>query len=106
MRNFAKKVFLTGTLLLAATTFYAQAALPPLWESVREYKALLNSSKELGEHLKPGDMINDIKRDESGFVITATHTTIKVDVVYEPIDNAGPAKFHLVFHEADAPVAQ
>jgi hypothetical protein len=86
---------LASSLAFAAS---ACAALPPLYESAKEIRALLESPK-LGELLGSGDAIQSITKVDDGFIVATTKHIIKVDVVYDPVDHPGPAKFHLVFHE-------
>ncbi len=96
--NSLSKLFFTGaTLCFAFTAIDAHAALPPFYQSVKEYKALL-SSPELANELGSAAMVRDIQRNDEGFVVTSQQQTLVVDVVYDPISKPGPAKFHLVFH--------
>lgn len=90
-------ICLAANLALAAN---ATAALPPFYESTKEIRALLDSP-QLGEQLGSGDAIQSISRAEHGFIVTTTKHSIKVDVVYDPVDHPGPAKFHLVFHDKE-----
>lgn len=99
MRTFSKLILIGSTFCFAFTAINVQAALPPFYESVKEYKALL-ASPELANQISPGEMIRDIQRDEQGFLVTSLRQTLQVDVVYDPISQPGPAKFHLVFHTA------
>jgi hypothetical protein len=88
--------------LFAAISFsaIANAALPPLYESLSEYKSLLNS-QELAEKLGSAEGIKDIKRTEHGFQISTYRYVLNVDTVFEPQGFPGPAKFHFVFHELE-----
>ncbi len=86
------------TLLLAV--FSAQAALPPVYQSTKEYRALLDSPK-LTELLGSGEAIRSIARDEKGFIVQTTKYSLRVDVIYDPMDHPGPAKFHLAFHDPE-----
>lgn len=74
------------------------AILPPVYESVKEYKALLDD-RQLTEKLGSGESILAIKRIDQGFFILTTRYTMSVDVIYDPTERIGPAAFHLVFHE-------
>lgn len=92
------------TYILAALTIFAcsnvEAALSPYYESMREYKALLDSP-ELTQQLGSGNAIEDIQRSEKGFLIKTTRQALQVDIVYDPVDHPGPQKFHFQFHQAD-----
>ena len=91
-----KMRFFLSLICLTTATVSLHAVLPPFYESVKEYKALLDSP-ELEKHLSSGEAILDIKRDETGFSVTSTRRTLKVGIVYEPTNMPGPAKFHLEF---------
>lgn len=82
-------------------TISAQAALPPVYQSTKEFRALLDSPK-LTEIIGSAEPVKSIIRDDNGFIVTTNRHLLKVDVVYEAMANAGPAKFHLVFHEPEA----
>lgn len=82
---------------MAATS--AIAALPPLYETLAEFKSLINS-KELTERLNSGEAIMNITRNDKGFTVETNKHTLDVEVVYEPTGHPGPAHYHLVFKEA------
>lgn len=73
------------------------ALLPPLYTSLEEYRQLINS-KELSAKLGSGQAIQSIERVENGFVIQTPRYTLHVDVIHEPQEHPGPARFHLEFH--------
>jgi len=98
MKKISKIIFLGILFCLSTAAFHVEALLPPVYESTREYKALI-TNRELTTQLGSAEMIRDIKRDETGFTVTGLHHTLKVDVVYDPISHPGPAQFHLVFHK-------
>lgn len=79
-------------------TTQIQAALPPLYQSLNEYKALLGNPA-LAEKLTSADLIESIELKEGGFLIKTNKHTLKVDLVYDPQGMPGPQKFHLVFQE-------
>ena len=92
-----KKIF--GLVLAASALSYSlQAALPPLYESLSEYKSLLGD-EELSNKLGSAEGIQDVKRTEKGFRITTKKYNLDVDIVFEPQSHPGPAKFHFVFHD-------
>lgn len=85
-------------LSLFASISSLDAALPPLYATLNEYKSLLND-QELADKLGSAESIRDIKRTESGFIVTGNRYSLHVDLIYEPQNHPGPAKFHFVFHE-------
>lgn len=95
----SKSKKITGAILGTCIGAQACAALPPLYQTLNEYKALL-ISPELTEKLVSADAIEDIQRDSSGFIIKTNKHTLKVGVVYDPQTMPGPSKFHFVFNEA------
>lgn len=74
------------------------AALPPLWQSVNEIKAILDDP-ELGVKLASGEMILKIKRSEEGWSIVTSRHYLAVRVIPQPQTMPGPAKFKLEFEE-------
>jgi hypothetical protein len=92
-----KKLF--GLVLAtSALSSSLQAALPPLYESLSEYKSLLGS-EELSNKLGSAEGIQDVKRTEKGFRIATKKYNLDVDIVFEPQSQPGPAKFHFIFHD-------
>ena len=82
MKNLSKHLFLGAAIVFSAAAFHAEALLPPFFESLKEYSCLLNSP-ELSARLGSADMLRDIERTDTGFLITSLHHTLKVDVVYD-----------------------
>ena len=76
------------------------AALPPFYQNLVEYKTLLNS-QELANKFGSAEGILDIKRTEKGFFITGYKHTLTVEIIYDSQDRPGPAKFHLVFQNLE-----
>lgn len=72
------------------------ALLPPLYESLNEYRALLNDQK-LSQLFTSGEPIVSVVKNETGFVVTTTRHHVVVEVVYEKQNMPGPAKFHFVY---------
>ncbi len=107
MHKLTRNFFLATTVCFAAATLHVEALLPPFFQSLKEYKALLNTP-ELSAALGSADIIHDIQRDDKGFLITTSKHTLRVDVVYDPRGQdepkgfVGPALFHLEFHAAEA----
>ena len=88
--------------IISLSTFSASlsAALPPLYATLSEYKSLLRNP-ELAEKIGSGEPIQEIKRTDSGFLVTTNKHNLNVDIVYEPQDYPGPAKFHFIFHDVE-----
>lgn len=96
-----KKVIFS--LITAAVSFsaLANAALPPVYQSLNEYKALIKDP-ELASKLGTGaEGIQKITRTEQGFQISTKNYNLNVDIVFEPLPYPGPAKFHFVFHDLE-----
>lgn len=100
MKNSLKKLSVVAAISFSLITLSANAALPPLYESLNEYKSLLNS-QELASKLGSAEGIKDVKRTEKGFLVTANKYTMKVDLIYDAQEHPGPAKFHFVFHDLE-----
>lgn len=72
------------------------AALPPLFQGMREIKAIFDDPDTL-KYLDSGDVITDIKKTETGYLITTNKKEVLVEIVYESSSVPGPVKFHLRF---------
>lgn len=97
--KYMKKVFFClyiATLL--SSPLLLEAALPPFYQSLNEYKALLNS-EELAQKLGSAESLRNIERTESGFQIKTTRYILIVDVIHDPQEHPGPIPFHFNFHE-------
>lgn len=86
-------------LLCLSSALSLSAALPPLYQSSNEIKAIL-SSESLGSALSAGELITTIQKNKQGYEITTNRRHVQVDIVYEPNQKPGPAQFKLQFHEA------
>lgn len=75
------------------------ALLPPLYQSVKEYKALLNDPR-LEKNLSSGELIQNIERTETGFEVTTNKQVLKVAVIYKKQRMPGPAEFQLEFQKS------
>ncbi len=83
------------TFCIASQTF---GALPPLYQSLKELKAVLESP-ELSNKLTSADYIEEIRRTDEGFLIKTNKHTIQAKLVVEPQGMPGPTKFHVIFEE-------
>jgi hypothetical protein len=85
------------TLLLSLLFIQSSfAALPPLWEGVKEIKAILENP-QLGVSLQSGEEILKIKRIENGWLIITNKNRLPIKVVPQPQTIPGPQKFELEF---------
>jgi hypothetical protein len=84
------------TLVASLLTSTAFAALPPLYETLKEFKTLIEDPR-LEHSLTSADAIEKIERNEQGFVITTNKRTLIVKIAYEPAMRPGPAKYKLIF---------
>ena len=98
MKSLSSTIYMA---LTASTFFFAPAAealLPPLFDSISAYKELINSA-ELSRKLDVSESILDIERTDSGFLIITNKSTLIVDLIRQPQNQPGPAKYKLEFHE-------
>ena len=89
------------TCLLVVQVSTASAVLPPLYTGRDEFKTLVND-KQFTSKLDSGDVIVAIYRTKTGFTVLTNKHKMLVDVVADKSTKAGPAQFHLVFHDAVA----
>lgn len=80
-------------------TLHVQAALPPLYQGIKEIQAILESA-ELAQKLPSGDVIEEIKRTDTGFSITTNKRELQVHVTYVKTGKIGPDDFTLRFDES------
>lgn len=90
------KKFLFSLITFVTVNGPLTAVLPPLWEGVAEIKAILNDSK-LGELLGAGELIDQIIKTESGWIVLTNKHELEIKVVYQPQEMPGPAHFTLEF---------
>jgi hypothetical protein len=83
-------------LVMLGFSLSAHAALPPLYQSLNEYKALLNDAR-LAKSMTSAEMIKDIKRTDAGFEIMTNLQTIQVQVIPLPQGQPGPQQFSFKF---------
>lgn len=90
-----KKILFSAVLLCVANT--AWAILPPFYQSIAEYGQLLKDP-QLEKALGSGQVIEGIDRTSTGFVVRGNRSEVQVQIVYEPQNRPGPARFHFVFN--------
>ncbi|MFA6118808.1 MAG: hypothetical protein WCT85_01280 [Parachlamydiales bacterium] len=90
-----KKIIFIFIILFSVKGF---AILPPLYHSLNEIKAI-TSDERLSNELGSAELILEIKKNESGYLITTNKSTLQVDVIYIPQKMIGPGKFELKFYD-------
>ena len=85
-------------LCLACSTM--AAALPPLAESIEEYKALLELPELYNSFQKPNP-IQKIKRVGNSFIITSNEEVVIADIEYLPLEQPGPSKFNITIRASN-----
>jgi hypothetical protein len=86
------------SLILASS--HVLAALPPMAQSAREIRAILDDP-HMHEQLGSAERIHEIVRNESGYLVKTDHYTLQVDVIYGGTERRiGPIQFRLEFHDA------
>lgn len=98
------KKLITGLLAVYLVSGMAEALLPPLYEGVREIKAIIEN-EEFDQKLTSGEVVETIQKNETGYEILSNKHRLQVDVKYKvndrsgPEHNVGPAQFELYFHD-------
>lgn len=83
-----------------ATCSCLNAALPPLYQGMAEFKSVLQDPRFVKE-LPAGDVLESIAKTEKGFEVTTNRHTVQVDIEYMPQKQPGPAQYVLHFHAAE-----
>jgi hypothetical protein len=99
---FNREVFMMKHLLCVAllSPVWTMAALPPLYQGIKELQALLDDP-DLSAELTSGEVIESIKKTESGYEVQTNRSRLQVDVHYKPQSVPGPVSFDLQFHKAE-----
>lgn len=84
------------TCLFLVSLGSSEAALPPLYQSLTEFKSILEDP-QLDEKLQSGEGILKIEIDKDGYLITTNRHTLHVERVYEKSHGPGPARYKLFF---------
>lgn len=93
-----KLFFILATFLMFG--FKGYGVLPPFAEDIREIQAIL-CDPQLYNSFASSEILQKIEKDESGFLLTASHHTMQVNVIYIPQDLIGPAQFRLEFQSPE-----
>ena len=75
------------------------AVLPPAAQSKREIQAILESSG-FQESIPSGDVVEEIKKVEGGYVVITNKRVVPILVHYAKTKEIGPSRFTLEFQEA------
>ena len=86
------------TAFFICTSSVLFAALPPLAQSTKEMRAILNDS-QLYQALGSAQNIEEMSRIDNGWVVKTQEYALQVDVVYLEQKRAGPVQFELRFHQ-------
>jgi hypothetical protein len=95
MRSDMKK-FICLFLCVAGFAAPSFAALPPIYQSLKELQMLVQDPR-LAQQFKPGEMITCIQKDGDHFVVSSKQSEVIVGIVYEQLEQPGPARFHFDF---------
>ena len=87
-------------LAIASLPSFSEAALPPLYQSLREYQALIEHP-HLKEKLPSSQPILEIAREENSFTLSTPNYTLSVAIRYLPQAQPGPAQFELLFRDLE-----
>lgn len=86
-------------LLSLSVTSPAFGVLPPLYQTSAELKAVLGE-RDLGAYLPSGEPIVEIKKNDKGYEVITLRHSMQADVIYEPVNRPGPARFRIQYNEA------
>lgn len=93
-----KRIFL---LLTITCSLPLMAALPPLGNSLRELKALVQDH-EFYKIVGSAEIIQNIAKTDYGYLVTTTNKQIEVKVTYHSVKGRlGPAPFELTYTQID-----
>lgn len=95
-----KKISLIALLSLLFLFNKAEALLPPFYQTLKEYKALLDDP-QFNNSFDSADVIMDIKREDESFIITTNKHRLKVDIETQPTGRPGPKEFILKFNKPE-----
>lgn len=73
------------------------AALPPYYQGIDELRSLINDPRIKEMHVPAGDVIEAIRRTDTGYEVVTNHSILQIDVEHLPQKHPGPAKFALHF---------
>jgi hypothetical protein len=88
--------FIIIAVILIGCITEVHGALPPLFQGKREIETIL-SSKELTQYIPAGDLLEQITKTPTGYMIITNKRVVAIIVNYQPAEQIGPAKFSLQF---------
>ena len=88
--------FIIPIIFLIGSISEANAVLPPFFQGKREIETIL-SSKELSQYLPSGDLIAQITKTPTGYMIITNKRIVGITVKYSRSDHIGPVRFSLEF---------
>jgi hypothetical protein len=91
-----KKIFFILVLTMCVVTGFA--VLPPFYHSSNEIRRILEDPKT-HEKLGSGQLIVEIRKVDSGWIIKTPKYEMLVDVIYLPSERIGASNFELEFHD-------
>lgn len=75
-----------------------EGVLPPLYETSAVIKSIM-SDEQLGKKLQSGEAILTVQKNDNGYEIMTNHHKVQVNVIYQPTDRPGPAKYIIQFED-------
>lgn len=94
------KIAVALLLCLGSFTTSLQAILPPLYQTSKELRMVLEGD-QLGKALPDGEPILEIRKNDKGYEITTLHYHVQANIVYKSSGRPGPAQFEVEFQKAD-----
>jgi hypothetical protein len=91
-----KKIFFLLFACLHFSTAYS--ILPPLYQSLEEIRAI-TQNQELQNYLPEGMPILEIKKVQTGYLLTTRDLQLFVEIKYLPATGLGPQQFKMIFHQ-------
>lgn len=84
--------------ILVLWSFGAFSALPPFFQSTSELNRIINDER-VYEKLGSGQLIEEVRRTDSGWIILTQSYSLKIDVVNIPSKLVGAHEFELVVND-------
>lgn len=97
MSHFFSCPFVSSLCIALFTCSSLTAALPPLYQGMKEFNAVLHDPRFVKE-LPAADVLESIKKTPTGYEVTTNRSVLEIEIEYLPIQHPGPAEFLLHFH--------
>lgn len=91
---------IAALVILSFSTVSMEAILPPLYQTSKELRALLEPER-LGKALPDGEPILEIRKNKDGFEIVTPRYHVQANVIYKQTGRPGPAQFEIQFADAE-----